>query len=366
MKKILLAVVALAVAVLVSLYLLRPTAQVATVTGGEAIKQVPGSVVVKAEYEMELRSELGGRVVESALELGKVVQQGEVLVKLDTGDLELDIAHTESEYEAEKRRQEIGTPTKVDLDAARESLANYEALAKAGNYSLSALDQQRRNVKGLEQKLALEELGDRQKLEADETDLKAKRRKLGKMTLTAPFDGVVAQIHARPGDLVGPGASLATLISTSRTVEARISEENFADIEPGQKASVRFLGYGDHLYDAKVTKILPTADPETQRYIAWLEVKINPVKLVPGITGEVAIIVDERHADTIIPRRALFGEYVYVVEHGRVRQRHVQTGFLSMTAAEILKGLKPGEKVIVEQLDRFSDGDFVRTEREGD
>ena len=365
MKKLLLVLVVLAIATIVTLYLLRPVAQVATVVSGEAINQVPGSVVVKAKYEMELRGELGGRVVESALELGQVVKKGETLVKFDASDLEIEIEHTENQYEAEKRRQQIGTSTKVDLEAGRESLANYEALAKAGNYSLAALDQQRRTVKGLEQKLALEQLGDQQKLEGFENDLKVLRRKLAEMTVTAPFDGVVAEIHARPGDLVGPGVSLATLISTGRTVEARISEENFADIEPGQKATVRFLGYGNHLYDATVTKILPTADPETQRYVVWLDVKIDPIKLVPGITGEVAIIVGERPAATTIPRRALFGDSVYVVSHGRVRLRHVQPGYLSTTQAEILKGLRPGEKVIVEELDRFEDGDFVRAEPVG-
>jgi RND family efflux transporter MFP subunit len=217
-------------------------------------------------------------------------------------------------------------------------------------------------VKQIEQRVALEEVGNKQLIETYENTLKVKKRQLEKMTVRAHFDGVVSQVYARPGDLIGAGSPLALIISTSRTVEAKISEENFAGIRIGQAASVRFLGYGSQLYDAKVTKILPTADPLTQRYIVHLEVQIEPEKLVPGITGEVSIVVGERPAEAIVPRRAVFGRNVYVVEDGRVHLREVELGYESVTAAEILKGLKAGEQVIVDQLDTFRDGDRVRVE----
>jgi len=186
------------------------------------------------------------------------------------------------------------------------------------------------------------------------------------MTIVAPFDGVVSKVFARPGDLISGGAPIAILISTSRTVEAKISEENFSNIAKGQRASVRFLGYGNWLYDATVTKILPTADPETQRYIVHLDVKIEPEKLIPGITGEVSIIVGERPSPANIPRRALFNNTkVYAVENGRVRLRTIKPGYLSNTLVEVLEGLKAGDMVIVDQLDQFRDGDRVRTELVG-
>ena len=140
----------------------------------------------------------------------------------------------------------------------------------------------------------------------------------------------------------------------------------FFKYQSGQKASVRFLGYGNWLYEATVTKILPTADPETQRYIVHLDVKIEPEKLIPGITGEVLIIVGERPSPANIPRRALFNNTkVYAVENGRVRLRTIKPGYLSNTFVEVLEGLKPGDMVIVDQLDQFRDGDRVRTELVG-
>ena len=341
-------------------YFSRPAALVAEVTSGRAIKAVPGSVTVQAEYEMELKSEVGGRVIKSELDPGNPVMAGEVLCQLDTGDLALEIEKINDEYQAAKKRIAVGSSVALDLANAQDDLENFERLTKSGNYPESELVKKRRSVKQIEQRFELEKVNNALLIEGYENTLKVKQRQLEKMTITAPFDGVVSMVYARPGDLIGGNSPIATLISTSRTVEAKISEENFADLKVGQKASVRFLPYGAWLYDATVTKILPTADPTTQRYIVHLDVQIEPEKLVPGITGEVTIVVGEREAKAKIPRRALFGNYVYVVQEGRIQLRNVETGYVSMTTVEVLKGLNAGEQVIVDQLDRFREGDRVR------
>jgi len=162
------------------------------------------------------------------------------------------------------------------------------------------------------------------------------------------------------GDHIGREAPVATLISSTRTIEAKVSEENFAGIKVGQKASVRFLGYGSQLYSGSVVKVLPTANAETQRYVVHLSVDLPVEKLVPGLTGEVSIVLGERDAAAIIPRRALRGNEVFVVNGSTVELRKVQTGYLALNQAEIIGGLKVGERVIVEELDRFQAGDRVR------
>ena len=178
-------------------------------------------------------------------------------------------------------------------------------------------------------------------------------------TIRAPFDAVVSDVYKHPGDLVGPGESIATLITTEKVVEGKISEEDFADIRLGQKASVMFLPYGNAIFDGSVTKILPTADPETQRHIVLLDVPIAPEKLVPGINGEVSIVVGEHEARAIVPRRALFsldGDHVFR-GHGRPgRARAGEERLRLGRGVEILDGLQPGEQVIVEDLENFHDG----------
>ena len=342
-------------------YYMRPVAVVASVVHTRAINAVPGSVNVAAEYQMELKSEIGGRVTRSDLDLGREVHKGDFLVALDTGDLELEIRQIESDFESHKKRVAVGSSLKLELANGRDDLADKERMLALGGISEAELVRQRRFVQQAEQRVALEEVANAQQSETYANTLRVKRRQLEKMTFLAPFDGVISQVFARPGDLIGGNAPIATIISTSRTVEAKVSEENFAGIKVGQKASVRFLGYGSQLYGASVIKVLPTADAEPQRYIVHLNVSLPSDKLVPGLTGEVNIIIGERDAPAVVPRRALRGNEIFVVNGGRVELRKVQLGYVVMNVAEVLSGLKEGEQVIVEELDRYKDGDRVRT-----
>ena len=152
-------------------------------------------------------------------------------------------------------------------------------------------------------------------------------------------------------------------MAVGRTVEAKLSEENFAAVKLGQRASVRFLTYGADQYAAVISKILPSADSTTQRYTVFLDVSLPEGRvLVPGLTGEVSIIIAERADAIIIPRRALVGEYVYVVEGSKLTLRKIQKGFESLNQVEILQGLAVDELVVVEQQDRFREGDRVRAQ----
>ncbi len=365
MKKWLIGAGAAAVLILILMAVLKPVAKVAPVTKGIATNAVSGSVTVQAEYQMELKSEIGGRLAKSDLDPGKKVEAGAVLAQIDPGDLLLDIEKYQNDYDAAKQKIAVGSAIKLELDTARENLDNFERLTKAGNYAPGELEKQRRLVKQIEQRLALESIKDKQDLATLENALKVKRRQLDKMTITAPFDGIVSLVYARPGDLINPNAPIATLITTSRAVEGKISQENFADIRLDQKATVRFLGRENDTYDAVVVKILPTADADTQRYPILLEVKCPPEVLVPGLTGEVNVIVGTREAQALIPRRALFGNNVYAVVDGRVQLRKVEVGYVSLNIAEITKGLTAGDLVIVEELDKFRAGDRVRTELVG-
>lgn len=353
----------LAAAAFAVAYFMRPLAVVTPVVPGKAINAVPGSVVVAAEFTMEMKSEIGGRVIKSDLDAGRYFKKGDFLVQIDPGDLQLDIQRAEAELRALKNRIAVGSQLFFKLETAKEDLANKDRLFKLGQLSETEITRAKREVTAIEQQKALEEVENQRLLDVSETALKVNRRKLEKMTITAPFDGVVSVVYARPGDLIAADASIASLIATSRTVEAKISEENFSGIQVGQKASVKFLGYGSQMYGASVIKVLPTADPTTQRYIVHLNVDLPAEKLVPGLTGEVSIVLGERDAKTTVPRRALRGNEIFVVNGSTVELRKVQLGYVGLNQAEVLEGLRENELVIVEELERFQAGDRVRVSR---
>jgi RND family efflux transporter MFP subunit len=357
-------VVLAAIALGVQAYI-RPTAKIETVISGDAVDAKPGSVVVKEEYSMQMKSAIRGRVLSKDyhLDTGMHVTEGDILVQLDTGDVDIAIEQLQITYEGVKQRIAVGSASAFQLESAASDFTNTERLFKMGQISESDYQKARRSVDTIKQQIALEKVRNAEDLKDYENQIKAKQHDKEKMTIRAFFDGEVSAVLAHPGDLIDEGSPIVSLITTTRLVEAKISEEDFANIRKGQKATVIFLPYGDWNYNGTVQKILPTADPETQRHLVDLTITdIEPAKLIPGITGEVTIEVGRRAAKAIIPRRALLNENVYVVKNGRVELRPVKKGYVWLTGAEILEGLEPGEQVLVEDLDSFRDGDSVRVQ----
>jgi RND family efflux transporter MFP subunit len=343
----------------------RPVALVAPVIAGPAVKAVSGSVTVRAESPIEIKSESQGKVIESYLDHGKLVKKDDVLVQLDPRDVDLQIEKNEIAFKLFKQQVESGEKrTKLDDEDNKEASQEIERQHQLGLMSEAAFSQNQRAQERA--KLVRQDAKETQQSRNDEFENALKVWNLGKerMTIRAPFDWQIADFSVWPGQLVGNGTVVAKLISLRRTVEAKISEENSAEIKVGQKASVTFLPYGNWRFDAKVTKILPTSDPETQRRLVHLEVTIEPEKLRPGINGEVSITIAEHPSPTLVPQRALLPgkTALWVVKDGRVQLRKVEVGFDSLTAVEIVKGVAHGELVIVDQLDLFHDGDRVKVQ----
>ena len=152
---------------------------------------------------------------------------------------------------------------------------------------------------------------------------------------------------------------LVRLFSESLLVEARINEEDFSGITMGLPASVRFLAYGPQLYDAKVVKVLPNADPQNQQYRCYLEVSIAAEKLIPGLSGEASILRNKRENTLVAPRATLFHDTLYVIRDGRAHAIKAQLGFKSLSAVELLNGVKEGDILALTNLSKLRDGSKV-------
>ena len=340
---------------------LKPVAIVAEASRSTAVQSVPGVVKVKAAKEMFLRCEESGRIVESALELGKKVEEGEVLLSLDTGDLDLALEKIEIEIEAVNLVLEEGSSRQFNLITANERLAEVEENFRRGMASKSDVELRERSIKELEQAIDNEIRVQKVRLAQLENELKVYARKREKMSVRSPIAGVITQVAAYKGDLIRSGQEVATVISLDRIVEVKVSEENFSEIELGQLARVKLLGYNNRAFDGRVSKILPVADEGTQRYTVHVDLDIEPEKLFPGLTGESTITLDERKDAIIVPGTAIVGDKVLLVSNGIVSVKRIEKGFGSMTNVEILSGLSEGDLVIVDKLELFKDGDRVRT-----
>jgi RND family efflux transporter MFP subunit len=350
---------------------LRPVARVEPVVSGDALDAKPASVTVKVEYDQPLQAPIEGRLISDGfnLEPGQAVTKGQVLAKLDPSDLELAIEQDQNDLKAAKDKVAVGSGIALELKGAEDELLVQKRLHDLGQISDLDYNKAERVVEATQQRLALEKVTNQQSIDTLEVKLKQEKLKLNKMTIVAPFDGIVSQVNAHPGKLVDNNFDIADLIAQHRNVEAQISEEDFANIRLGEPAAVIFLPYGDFVFNGKVSKILPTADPTTQRHLARIELTDIPQeKLVPGITGDATITVERHHADAVVPRRAIFGNNLYVVRNGVVELVKIKKGAIWLTGIEVLPvdkdgppPLKAGDLVIVEELDKFREGDHVQT-----
>jgi len=351
----------LAAAAFAVVHNLRDTARVKAVNRDTAIEAVTGSVVVQADGGFkELRSEAAGKVTVANIKPGSSFRKGDVLVQLDTTDLDRQIAETRRRFESDKARARIALENNPELKVAEERVATAKRLFELGNASEEDLKGAQRALDGIVTRLKLTDFDD-QKADVDfKVAMEGLELLREKMRVVAPFDGTIHNDGAMTweGALINSGQPVTKVFARRRVVEAKISEESFGRVKLGQPARIRLLTYGTQTFDGTVIELLPSAD-DAQRFTVHLDVKADPDQL----TGEVTITV-ERIADQImVLRRSIFdSDKVFVVKDGRVQRRTLELGIVSLNNAQVRKGLAVGELVIVDRLEEFREGQRVRTE----
>lgn len=362
--KILLPVVFFVGAVVWFVHSLTPTAVVAMVERGDAVRAVPGSVEVLAAQVMDVKGEGQGRVLSSILEVGAEVEAGELLVQLDSGDLDIELERALFELKAAEDNLTLGSKHRFSLENAKEKLADHRRKFENGSVSSSIVEAHERALSRIEDTMAREKTSEELRINQMKNRIQILEREIAQRKIIAPVSGTVTAVHAFEGDLIGESQTVGRMISRNRDVAVKIGEENFAGLEVGQPARVKFLGYGNAIYDATVLKVLPVADATTRRYTVHLDVEIAEEKLFPGLTGEARITIDERAGSLVLPLVALEGNSrVLKVEGKTVRVAPVVTGYRNLASVEILQGLEEGDLVVVENLELFKDGDKVRVKR---
>ncbi len=363
--KLVLALVVVAVAGYFAWQRFSDIAVVDEVTRGEALSAVPGSVQVYADKGFrELKPDVGGRVSNSAaLEPGRPFKKGDVLMELDSTDLKRSIAELTRDFESRTEKRKLQLASNIAQKVAEEDLDNAKRQLARGVISQEVVTAAQRKLDAVKAATDLEAFDFKKATDDYKAALDLANIQLEKMTVKAPDDGVIEGVMVYDGALISPGATVAVYTAAKRTVKAKISEENIGSVRVGQDAQVRLLVYPNEVFKAKVSKIMGSAD-DTQRFEIYLDVDIAPERLQHNQTGQVTVTVGKHPGQVLVPRRAMFnGNNVFVVKDGKVELRKIEYGFVSLVRIEVLKGLTPGELVIVENYDQFRDGQRVRVKK---
>lgn len=174
-----------------------------------------------------------------------------------------------------------------------------------------------------------------------------------RLTITAPIDGVIAELGVREGMTVMSGASLFRINGTSTVwVNAEIPESMLAQVRPGNRVEARTPSLPGAVLQGKVSTLLPEVNSSTRTLKARIELPNPKNKLVPGMFATISFTPAARQNVLWVPAEAIIQtgkrSVVMVAQNeGKFAAVDVETGTESNGKIEIRKGLEVGQKVVV-------------------
>jgi RND family efflux transporter MFP subunit len=295
-----------------------------------------------------------GYVREVRVQAGDRVREGQLLVMLDTRDLDV------SSRRAEAAREEVRTAVpeadsavaaaKSNLDLAQVTFGRMQDLFQKTSISNQEFDEASAKLKTAQ---AAYEMARAKRIQLDsklagaDQEVRSNQVTRSYADVLAPFAGVVIAKSVEPGSLALPGAPLFTIEREGAyRLEASV-ESRLAAIRMGQPVSVT-LDSEDGMIDARVSEIIPAVDAASRAYIVKIDLPAFPA-LRSGVFGRARFQVGSRSL-LAIPAGAVAEhgqlESVFVVDNGVARTRLITTGQKVRDRIEVLSGLSAGEKVI--------------------
>lgn len=279
-----------------------------------------------ANQSIQLISPTSDFITELNVREGKAVQRGEVIAKLQDVDERARVTELEGILSEQKRQ----------LDRLK-NLANTQATAQ------SLLDEQ---ITRVNTTLA---------------QLNSAKAQLAQMTISAPFAGYLGLRQVSEGAYINSGTVITTLddLNTLR-VAFSVAEHYLADIKPGMPLTVTNAAYGNISFNGKVSAIDTRLDPVTRTVTVHGSLENKDVRLRPGMLLNVKLELDNRVAmqiseKALVPQQQK--QFVYLVgDNNTVSQVEVTIGQREPGWVEILTGLKEGDEVVVEGIQKLRSG----------
>jgi RND family efflux transporter MFP subunit len=191
--------------------------------------------------------------------------------------------------------------------------------------------------------------------------LEKARLQVGFTRLVSSYDGVVTRRTVDVGDYIQPGdpgrrVPPLTVQRTDRVrVVVQIPDRDVPVTERGAPVDIMFDALRGRQFSAKVSRIGFAENETTQTMPVEIDVP-NPKGLLrPGMYGQVMVHLKAPPDALTVPTSCMVGPWsawsegaVYVVHDGKVRRTQVQTGHLQAGMVEILAGLKPSDRVVID------------------
>jgi macrolide-specific efflux system membrane fusion protein len=309
--------------------------------------------VVQAQKLVTVGAQASGQVQKLHVTLGQHVAKGDLLVSLDPELARNDVRH----YEAALVQQQAQIQsTQVDLDQARLELQRQQKLFDGQAAAHVDLEKARNDVAKLDALLRLQQA----QAGTAEADLEKSKLNLGFTQIVAPMEGDIVDISVQEGQTVLAVQQTPTLLNLARldvvTIKAQVAEADIGHVSLGQLARFYTLGDSERAHEGRVRLIQPQPEKvgTANFYDVLFDVPNADRALMLGMSVQVTLVAGRAAGTLSIPMAALGdrdtnGHYTVQVlkADGKTEPRTVSVGLSDAGRAQILQGLKAGEKVLL-------------------
>jgi RND family efflux transporter MFP subunit len=304
--------------------------------------------IVEARVQSNLGFRVGGKILERSVDVGQRVQKGQILMRLDSVDLELGVTAQQANVEAARARY-----IQAKADEAR-----FAALVDSGAASRQEYDHARAardSAKAL--------------LEAAEAQATVSNNSSEYAVLLADADGVIVRTLSEPGQVVAAGQVVIQLAHDGPR-EALINLPEGLRPDLGTTASARLYGQ-DQMYRAKLRQLSDAADPASRTFEARYVLEGEAASAPLGSTVTITLIAKQTYGShsVMVPVGAIHdrgnGPGVWIVDdQSEVKFRSVTIASIGQETVVLSNGVDAGEKVVALGPHLLHEGQVVNAAKE--
>lgn len=370
--RLLLSIIVLVVlAVIVAWYLRKPTAPALATTAvsrGDIEQTVEATGVIDAYKLVSVGAQASGQIKSLKVQLGDTVKEGDLIAEIDATTQQNQVLNAQATLDQVKAQRSV---QQASLREAELEFARQRQMLAAEATSRAEFDAAEAKLKTARAQIQSYEA----QIKGRETELATARATLAYTRITAPMDGTVVAVVAEEGRTVNANQTAPTIVMLARldlvTVNAEVSEADVVKIKAGMPVYFTTLGEPDRKYHATLRQINPapasiandsasssssssSSASSAVYYNALFDVENPDGTLRIDMTAQVSVMLKQAKGVLTIPAVALGpktrdGQYMVRVADGdgMPAPRKVSIGINNGATAEVLSGLKEGEKVVV-------------------
>jgi HlyD family secretion protein len=327
-------------------------------SSGEVRAEVLGTGTLEARVKTTISPRVSEQLAEVLVDQGDTVKAGQLLARLDDGELRRQVEVAEATLAAAR-----ATTERVQVDEVRaraveqQSRQNHKRISDLVGAKVSSPSEFDKSIEelhsaesGLQLALAATTEARQQSIMA-EKNLAFQHERLGFSRILSPYDGLITRRDRDPGGVVVPGASILQLVSTDEIwVSAWVDETASAGLSVGQQVRVVFRSEPEKSFVGEVARMGRETDRETREFLVDVRVRELPANWTLGQRAEVFIETDHKAQALALPQHFLQWRGgkpgVFVADHGRAEWRDVTLGLRGRDTVEVAGGLAAGDVVI--------------------